>query len=1017
MKLKFDSNLKYQTEAVKAVTDLFKGQSAMNSYFSVNGQTGFDYLHFNKDINEFDKPEQKFGQGVGNKLTISDYDILENLRDVQKYQKLAPSDSLGSRDFNIEMETGTGKTYVYLKTIFELNKLYGFTKFIIVVPSIAIKEGVYKTIEITKEHFKGLYDNVIYDYFVYDSSKLEQVRNFAVNSSIQIMIINIDAFNKSFTKSNFDETKKTNSTNIIHREQDKLNGYKPIDLIAETNPIVIIDEPQSVMGTKGETAVSSLNPLCTLRYSATHKEIQNLIYKLDAVDAYEMNLVKGIEVASFESQDYHNKAYIKFIEAKNVKNSITAKLELDVKEKGVIKRKQVTVKKGDYLDDKTNRDIYYNYNVADIGCEKGNEWIEFSPNDLTLRLGESVGDMDDLAIKRAQIRKTIEEHLDKELELNRKGIKVLSLFFIDKVANYRIYDDEGNPQKGKYALIFEEEYKKAIKRPKYSTLFNDIDLSLAAEEVHNGYFAMDKKGKVKDFKLKKNGEFSLTKDADDTFNLIMRDKEKLLSFDSNLKFIFSHSALREGWDNPNVFQICTLNETTSTMKKRQEIGRGLRLCVNQDGERIHDKSINTLTIMANESYYSFAKSLQSEMEKDTGIKFGIIENTSFAHITMQNKKGEYEPIGKQGSMQLFNHFKSMNYINGKGKVQEALKVAIHEDKVEVPERFESIKDQIIEVATRSTKKLDIKDANRKRKVKVNKHVYLSPEFKEFWDKIKHKTTYSVDFDSDELIENCSKALSEQLNVHPPKLIYTKSGLTIDAAGVSVSEDGKIPPSVVFTEEEEVALPDIITYLQNETFLTRKTIVQVLLQSGTIEQFKRNPQEYMEEALKIIRREMNHMLIDGIKYTELEDYYAQELFEDDELFGYLEKNMIESEHSVYDHVIFDSDTERNFAQNLENDPEVKLYAKLPGWFKINTPIGGYNPDWAVLLEDNGQKKMYFVVETKGNVDVGNLHRSLKQSEQDKIKCGKKHFEALNSGVELKVADKYLTFKSEASLDNF
>ena len=1015
MKLKFDSNLKYQTEAVKAVTDLFKGQSAMNSYFSVNGQTGFDYIHFNKDSNDFDKPEQKFGQGVGNKLTISDYDILENLREVQKYQKLAPSDSLGSRDFNIEMETGTGKTYVYLKTIFELNKLYGFTKFIIVVPSIAIKEGVYKTIEITKEHFKGLYDNVIYDYFVYDSSKLEQVRNFAVNSSIQIMIINIDAFNKSFTKSNFDETKKTNNTNIIHREQDKLNGYKPIDLIAETNPIVIIDEPQSVMGTKGETAVSSLNPLCTLRYSATHKEIQNLIYKLDAVDAYEMNLVKGIEVASFESQDYHNKAYIKFIEAKNRNNQITAKLELDVKENGVIKRKQVTVKQNDYLDDKTNRDIYYNYNVAEIRCEKGNEWIEFSPNDLTLRLGESVGDMDDLAIKRAQIRKTIEEHLDKELELNRKGIKVLSLFFIDKVANYRIYDEEGNPQKGKYALIFEEEYKKAIKRPKYSTLFNDIDLSLAAEEVHNGYFAMDKKGKVRDFKLKKNGEFSLTKDADDTFNLIMRDKEKLLSFDSNLKFIFSHSALREGWDNPNVFQICTLNETTSTMKKRQEIGRGLRLCVNQDGERIHDKSINTLTIMANESYDNFAKSLQSEMEEDTGIKFGIIEKTSFAHITMQNKKGEYEPIGKQGSMQLFNHFKSMNYINGKGKVQEALKVAIYEDKVEVPERFESIKDQIIEVATRSTKKLDIKDANRKRKVKVNKHVYLSPEFKEFWDKIKHKTTYSVDFDSDELIENCSKALSEQLNVHPPKLIYTKSGLTIDAAGVSVSEDGKIPPSVVFTEEEEVALPDIITYLQNETFLTRRTIVQVLLQSGTIEQFKRNPQEYMEEALKIIRREMNHMLIDGIKYTELEDYYAQELFEDDELFGYLEKNMIESEHSVYDHVIFDSDTERNFALNLENDPEVKLYAKLPGWFKINTPIGRYNPDWAVLLEDNGQKKMYFVVETKGNVDVGNIHRSLKQSEQDKIKCGKKHFEALNSGVELKVADKYLTFK--ASLDNF
>ena len=1011
MKLKFDSNLDYQTEAVKAVTDLFDGQSSMMSYFSINGQTGFDYLQFQDG--EYKQESQQFGQGVGNRLTISKYDILENLRKVQTFHKLAPSESLNSLDFNIEMETGTGKTYVYLKTIFELNKLYGFTKFIIVVPSIAIKEGVYKTIQITQDHFKGLYDNVIYDYFVYDSSKLEQVRNFAVSSNIEIMIINIDAFNKSFSKANFDETKKTNNTNIIHRAQDKLSGYKPIQLIAETNPIVIIDEPQSVMGGKGEEAVEHLNPLCTLRYSATHKEIQNLVYKLDAVDAYEMDLVKGIEVASFESQDYHNKAYLKLIDTISDKNGIRAKIEVDVNDKGTTKRKVITVKQGTDLSEAkvTNKSIYEGYTVDEIYCGEGNEYVSFTQKDDILRKGVPVGELDDIAIKRAQIRKTIEEHLDKEIELNRKGIKVLSLFFIDKVANYRLYDEEGNYHNGVYADIFEEEYNKLIKKPKYTTLYNYNQLKDAAEEVHNGYFSMDKKG-AREYKQKKNGEFTLSKADDDTFNLIMKDKEKLLSFDSKLKFIFSHSALREGWDNPNVFQICTLNETTSNMKKRQEIGRGLRLCVNQEGERIHDKHVNTLTVMANESYDSFAKSLQSEMEEDTGIKFGMIELTSFAHITMKNKKGEFKPIGKQGSVDIFNHFKKMNYINGRGKVQDALKVAIREEKVTVPERYESIKDQIVAVATKHTKKLKIKDANKKRKVKVNKHVLLSPEFKDFWDRIKHKTTYSVDFDTDELIYKCSKALEEELNVHSPKLIYTKSGLVIDAAGVSVDEEGKIPPSVVYTHEEEVALPDIITFLQNETYLTRKTIVQVLIESGTIEQFKKNPQEYMEESLKIIKREMNQLLMDGIKYTQIDDYYAQELFEEDELFGYLEKNMIESEHSVYDHVVFDSDTEKEFAKSLEKDPEVKLYAKLPGWFKINTPLGGYNPDWAVLFDDDGTNKLYFVVETKGNVDVGAAYSSLKESEKAKIRCGKKHFKALNTGVEFTAADSYDKFKTKA-----
>lgn len=1011
MKLKFDSNLDYQTEAVKAVTDLFEGQSIIASNFSINGQTSFDYRHFNKDANKYEQKEQKFGQGVGNRLTISNFDILENLRKVQKYHKLSQSEVLNDLDFNIEMETGTGKTYVYLKTIFELNKLYGFKKFIIVVPSIAIKEGVYKSIQITEEHFKGLYNNVNYDYFVYDSGKLEQVRTFAESSIIEIMIINIDAFNKSFSHSSFDESKKTNKTNIIHRAQDKLSGYKPIDLIAETNPIVIIDEPQSVMGGKGEEAVESLNPLCTFRYSATHKEIQNLIYRLDAVDAYEKNLVKGIEVAGIEVVNSHNNAYMRLISVDKINPTITAKVEVEANVNGKIKRKVITLKKGDKLFDATNRDIYEGYLVNEISREEGNEYVKFTQKDEILRIDKIFGDVDDLTKKRAQIRKTIEEHLDKELKLNKKGIKVLSLFFIDKVENYRKYDEDGNHIKGVYAEIFEEEYKDLIKNQKYSTLYQDIDLSISAEEVHGGYFSKDNQGRFKEYTQKKNGEFTIKKDdAEDTFNLIMKKKEELLSFDSKLKFIFSHSALREGWDNPNVFQICTLNDTKSTMKKRQEIGRGLRLCVNQEGERIHDKSINILTIMANESYEEFAEKLQKEMETDAGVKFGIIEKTSFEYLTMINKKGEEITIGKQGSMDIFNHFKKMSYINGKGKVQDNLKVAIKEENVSVPERYKSIKTDILDIVTKSTKSIEVKNANKKRKVKLNK--YICTEFKEFWDRIKYKTTYSVDFDTEKLIKVCSNALKQEINVQKPKLIYTKSGLVIDAAGVSVDEKGQIPESVVSAVEEEVALPDIITILQNETYLTRKTIVKVLLESGTIEEFKINPQEYIDQTIKIIKRELNHMLIDGIKYTQLDEFYKQELFKEDELKGYLEKNMMKSQHSIYDYVVFDSETEHKFAKKLENDSEVKLFTKLPGWFKVNTPIGGYNPDWAVLFNDDGREKLYFIVETKGNIDLGSINASLKETERDKIKCGKKHFEALNTGVEFTAADNYKDFKANA-----
>ena len=998
MKLKFDSNLNYQTDAVNAVVDLFEGQNAMLQYFTVSGQASFS------DTGEI-------GQGIGNKIDISNDDILENLRNVQIRNRLNPTQSLMSRDFNIEMETGTGKTYVYLKTIFELNKKYGFTKFIIVVPSIAIKEGVNKTIEITKDHFKGIYDNVIYDYFVYDSKKLEQVRNFAVNSNIQIMVINIDAFNKSFTPANFDETKKQNNTNIIHREQDKLSGQKPIDLIAETNPIVIIDEPQSVLGGKGEKAISYLNPLCTLRYSATPPDKKNMVFRLDAVDAAEKDLVKQIEVASFISEGYHNEAYLELISTNFNHSPITARINVDVNVNGTTRRKPVTIKKGDNLEDITKSDKYAGYIVDEINQFDGIEKVIFSPADVVLEKGIYIGDIDDLSLKRAQIRKTIEEHLNKQLEFFKQGkdIKVLSLFFIDKVANYRVYGENNTWSNGVYADIFEEEYKKIIQREEYSTLFNYMDLKTPASEVHGGYFAKDKEGKYEDSELKSNGEVKGGADkVSETFNLIMRAKEELLSFNTPLSFIFSHSALREGWDNPNVFQICTLNETQSTTKKRQEIGRGLRLCVNQNGERIHDKNVNILTVMANGSYGDFARNLQKDIEDETGYKFGTINKTDFAHILWVNKQGKEMPLDNR-STEIFNHFKKMKYIDSKGKILDKLKVALEEGSIDIPEDYESIRKEIVEVVEKPTKNLPIKSATDRRKVKVRKQVLNDPIFERFWNSIKCKTTYSVEYDSEELIKNCVKAFDEKLKVKAPKLLYLKSGITIDASGVHASENGET--DVIEFDEEDIALPDIVTFLQNQTDLTRKTIVRILLESNTLDLFKKNPQEYMEKCARLINNEMKNLIKDGIKYTKTGEYFDQELFSNEELFGYLERNMVEANKSVYNYVVYDSKKEREFVESLENNSKVKYYTKLPDWFKIKTPIGNYNPDWAILMNSEDETKMYFVIETKGSINES----SLRESEDYKIKCGRKHFEALGNNVTFDVADDYRTFITDIVSD--
>ncbi|QEE50705.1 type III restriction endonuclease subunit R [Flavobacterium alkalisoli] len=991
MKIQFDSSLNYQQDAIEAIVDIFSGQEKCDSNFTVYSP---EFLAKQKSM-EFTEI------GYGNRLLLTEGQIIENVQRIQLSNGLKPSTrsdiDRNHLDFTVEMETGTGKTYVYLRTILEMYVKYGFSKHIIVVPSIPIKEGVYKSLQITKEHLKELYDNVNYNFFIYDSSKLNEVRDFATNDRLEIMVINIDAFAKSFD--NPDDEKK--AANIIHRYNDSL-GYKPLDLIKNTNPVVIIDEPQTTISTNTrKKAIKNLNPLATIKYSATHRKDEkiNMMYKLDAVDAYEKKLVKQIEVGSVQTEGINNNAYIRLVEVKVSKGFPIAKVELDIFKNGSISRKTLQVKQNYDLEQITDRTEYEGYIIKDIHAVAGNEYIDFTSKDEILRLGEAIGNVDDKQIKTALIRKTIEEHLNKEIVLNPQGIKVLSLFFIDNVNKYRQYDEDGNESNGEYAEIFEREYKKLITKPKYVSLFGEItDDDIDASQVHNGYFSIDKKAKASN-KKDKYEYFKDTKgntNADeDTYNLIMRDKELLLSFDSNLRFIFSHSALKEGWDNPNVFQICTLKDAGgSEIRRRQEIGRGLRLCVNQQGERVYGHDINTLTVMASETYVEFVDNLQKEIEAETGIKFGILETHSFSNIVVEINEEHILYLGQQKSEELFNHFINHGYIDIKGKVQDKLKIDLKAENVDIPEEFkekEHIFNQILNTLKETTGKLEIKNQADKKKVAVNKRVLDSPEFRELWEKVKFKTTFSVNFDSETLVKECINAINDRLKIARGKLIYTKAAITINAGGV----DGVVSPNseTVSINDEVERLPDIVSYLQNETQLTRKSIVQILTGCDKLDYFKSNPQKFIEGCIDIINEQMNLHIIDGISYKKIGDteYYSQELFENKELFGYLKSNLKESSKSPYNYVVYDSNVESDLTKEFENSENISVYAKLPEWFKIETPLGTYNPDWAIMWKDQDEEKLFFVVESKGSTGLFDL----RPKEAGKIKCGKRHFDAIGS----------------------
>ncbi len=1010
MRLQF-KNQKFQSDAAKAVTDVFIGQKSqkMQDYtLDLGHMKGAAYDAFGMT-------------GFRNApLNIDSIQLTENVRKVQIPAQLKPSDRVVLRDLRltIEMETGTGKTYTYIKTMYELNKLYGWSKFIIVVPSIAIREGVCKSFNIMSEHFAAEYGKRIQS-FVYDSKQLTKIDQFASDSNMHVMIINTQAF-----------AARGEDARRIYMRLDAFRSRKPIDVIAATNPILIIDEPQSVLGADKKNAtrekLKEFNPLFTLLYSATHRadDIVNMVYRLDAMDAYNQKLVKKISVKGIEqkgSTATNGYLYLESIELSE--GNPRARIGYD--KKGATGVKQVTQLVSDGFDIYQQSGQLEEYaNGFRIETIDGYERSIRLLNGTVLHEGEVIGSVNELVIRRAQIRETIKSHIEKERKLFKMGIKCLSLFFIDHVDNYRLYEAGGNTKNGAYAEIFEEEYQNIVASMQLELFENEQDYvtylkRFEAEQVHNGYFSRDKKGNYVNSKLERGSDNSSDVSA---YDLIMKDKERLLSFDEPTRFIFSHSALKEGWDNPNVFQICTLKDSDNMTKKRQEVGRGMRLCVNKHGERqdenvLHGSvfDVNELTIIASESYNSFAAKLQTEIAEAVGDRPVKVQTDLFEGIVITNARGEQRKLDGDDANDVIFTLRTKGYIDKKGQLLQKY----HDDKqqgvLDFGDEYNDYKMDIVKRLDSIFNPSAVKPENARqvREAKFDSQKFERKEFQELWRKINHQTYYTVDFKTDELIEKAVQQLDAHLHVSKVEIrvvegtmesIKSKASLEAGTAMV-VKEDGVMYGKVNETVGAYVKY-DLIGKLVEDTQLTRHAIVTILqkISPATFNQFKVNPEEFIIKAGNIINECKAIAVIEHVKYHKLNKQYESDIFSNATLKGKLGVNAIESHKSLYDLVVVDSaGIEMNFAKDLEQESDVMVYTKLPGGFYINTPVGHYNPDWAIVFKEGTDiKHIYFVAETKGSLS----ETQLRESERSKIECARRHFKTIaDSSVSYDVVTKY------------
>lgn len=1017
MKLRF-KHQKFQEDAVKATCDIFTGQIKSDHRFLMD--------QGNTDGTMFAQLEQA---GFGNAdISLQDAQLIKNLHEVQGLQNIARNTKIerlnGRPVFTIEMETGTGKTYTYIKTMYELNKQYGWRKFIVVVPSIAIREGVYKSFQTTADHFAEDYGKKI-RFFIYNSSKLNDLEQFSEDPNINAMIINTQAFNA-----------RGEDARRIYMQLDSFRSRRPIDVIAATKPIVIVDEPQSVLGTDKSanitrSSIAEFNPLFFLTYSATHREDFNKVYRLDAIDAYQKQLVKKITVKGISVRGgsaTNGYLYLQKINTyPNKKPTATVAFEFNTKTGGGMTRKTKTLVLGDdiYMHSGELEAYHNGYKISEINARDDAGYVDFV-NGIRIHEGEVIGETNPDDVRRIQIRETIMSHLETERKLFNKGIKVLSLFFIDEVAKYKYYDESGE-QKGTYAKIFEEEFEKAIdiylnQQLQYveDAEFRKYLEKFKPSEIHAGYFSIDKKGHAINSTEKKEGG----SDDVSAYDLIMKNKERLLDLKEPVRFIFSHSALREGWDNPNVFQICTLRESDAEIKKRQEIGRGLRLCVDQNGIRqdaevlgenlVHDT--NVLTVIANESYESFANSLQSEFNeiiakrpKDASASLfngRILQDASGAKSTVIDDNAAadiYTGLVMAGLVDRTSKQLTEDYhaLSDEMKIQK-IREAVGELYAPYAENIENILASIYDPKRGQL----VTNARRSVKLNLDPEKFASKKFKELWDHINEKTYYTVEFDESELVERCINSLNRNLRVTKTEVIVTEGLLkTVGKDKLEMVRERIGMPIAISEIMGDNIKYDIISEIsksQNDggTSLTRKTVSEILsgIETATFEKFKTNPEEFIHNAIQLINEQKASTVIEHIQYDKLnEKWDGGEIFINSDIMGEYGNNLIDTpNHHLYDKLRYDSDVEKNFAEELDKSEAVEVYVKLPRKFYIDTPMGHYNPDWAIAFKDEaGVKHIYFVAETKG-ANEGQLDVGVKGIEKAKIECARKHFAKISNG---------------------